>query len=170
VSDTSTLSTTTTTSTPLTEASTPTGRTSVVSAHAPAALASSHGRTTIADTVVAKIAGIATREVTGVHALGGGAARAVGALRERFPGGRINQTQGVAVEVGERQAAVDVDLVAEYGVSIADLASAIRRNVIGAVEGMTGLEVTEVNIVVHDIYLEEDDEEGVEEDTRIRVQ
>lgn len=167
MSDTSTLPTMT--ATPDTESTTPTGRTSVVSAHAPAALASAHGRTTIADTVVAKIAGIATREVSGVHSLGGGAARAVGALRERFPGGRVNQTQGVSVEVGERQAAVDVDLVAEYGLSIADLAAAIRRNVIGAVESMTGLEVTEVNIVVHDIYLEEDDHDDVE-DPRTRVQ
>ena len=119
------------------------------------ALVSEQGRTSIADTVVSKIAGIATREISGVHDLGGGAARAVGALRERIPGSRTNLSQGVAVEVGERQAAVDVDIVAEYGVSIADLAAAIRRNVISSVEAMTGLEVTEVNITVHDIFLED---------------
>ncbi|MGL5816503.1 MAG: Asp23/Gls24 family envelope stress response protein [Phycicoccus sp.] len=117
-----------------------------------------HGRTTIADTVVSTIAGIATREVAGVHALGGGAARAVGAIRERIPGGRTNHSQGVAVEVGERQAAVDIDLTAEYGVAIADLADAVRRNVIGSLERMTGLDVTEVNITVQDVYLESDDE------------
>ncbi len=124
------------------------------------ALASTEGRTSIADTVVAKIAGIAAREISGVHALGGGAARAVGALRERIPGSRTNLSQGVAVEVGERQAAVDLDIVAEYGVSIADLAAGIRRNVIGSVERMTGLEVTEVNITVHDVHL--DDDEGAD--------
>ena len=117
------------------------------------------GRTTIADIVVSKIAGIATREIDGVHALGGGAARAVGMLRERIPGSRTNLSQGVSVEVGETQAAVDIELVAEYGVSIAQLAGAIRGNVISAVERMTGLEVTEVNITVSDVHLEGDDED-----------
>lgn len=126
------------------------------------ALVGSTGRTTIADTVVSKIAGIATREVEGVHDVGGGTSRAIGALRERIPGARVNQSQGVAVEVGERQAAVDIDIVAEYGVSIADLAAGIRRNVITAVERMTGLEVTEVNIVVHDVYLDEGDDDNQE--------
>ncbi|HET7474488.1 MAG TPA: Asp23/Gls24 family envelope stress response protein [Dermatophilaceae bacterium] len=120
-------------------------------------LVTQQGKTTIADAVVAKIAGIAAGEVNGVHALGGGTARAVGALRERIPGARTNHSQGVAVEVGERQAAVDVQLVADYGVSIADLAQAIRRNIIAAVERMTGLEVTEVNIEVQDVFVESDE-------------
>ncbi len=128
------------------------------------ALVTQHGRTTIADAVVAKIAGIATREVSGVHALGGGAARAVGALRERIPGSRTNHSQGVSVEVGERQAAVDLQLVAEYGVSIADLAEGIRANVIGSVERMTGLVVTEVNIEVQDVHIESDDDQDGEQD------
>lgn len=134
------------------------------------ALVSSEGRTTIADTVVSKIAGIATREVQGVHDVGGGTSRAIGALRERIPGARVNQSQGVSVEVGERQAAVDIDIVAEYGVSIADLASGIRRNVITAVERMTGLQVTEVNIVVHDVYLDEGDDVDTTEPATTRVQ
>ena len=121
-------------------------------------LVTQQGRTTIADTVVAKIAGIAAHEVSGVYALGSGAARAVGALRERIPGSRTNHSQGVAVEVGERQAAIDISLVAEYGVAIADLAAGIRRNVIGSIERMTGLEVTEVNIEVQDVHLQTDDD------------
>jgi uncharacterized alkaline shock family protein YloU len=123
------------------------------------ALASEHGKTTIADQVVSKIAGIATREVTGVHDLGGTAARTVGMLRERIPGSRTNLSQGVSVEVGEKQAAIDLQIIAEYGVGIADLAEAIRRNVISAVERMTGLEVTEVNIAVSDIHLEGEDDD-----------
>jgi len=123
-------------------------------------LVSSQGTTTIADTVVSKIAGIATREVSGVYALGGGAQRMVGALRERIPGASVNQSQGVAVEVGEKQTAIDVDIVAEYGVSITDLASGIRRNVIAALERMTGLDVTEVNITVHDVHLPQTDDES----------
>lgn len=132
------------------------------------ALVTEQGRTSIADTVVSKIAGIAAREISGVHDLGGGAARAVGALRERIPGSRTNLSQGVAVEVGEHQTAVDLDIVAEYGVAIADLAAAIRRNVVDAVERMTGLEVTEVNITVHDVFLES--EESDEEPATTRVQ
>ncbi|MBS2937368.1 Asp23/Gls24 family envelope stress response protein [Nocardioides sp. J2M5] len=132
------------------------------------ALVSEQGKTSIADTVVSKIAGIAAREISGVHDLGGGAARAVGAIRERIPGSRTNLSQGVAVEVGEHQAAVDLDIVAEYGVAIADLAAAIRRNVVDAVERMTGLEVTEVNITVHDVFLESDEDETEEQTTRVQ--
>ena len=138
---------------------------------ATSALVTEQGKTTIADAVVAKIAGIAAREVSGVHALGGGTARAVGALRERIPGGRTNHSQGVAVEVGEREAAIDLQLVADYGVSVADLAAGIRRNVISAVERMTGLVVTEVNIEVQDVFLaSEDDQDGAEQDAAPRVQ
>lgn len=121
------------------------------------ALVTPEGTTTIADTVVSKIAGIAASEVTGVHALGGGAARAIGTLRERIPGARTNHSQGVSVEVGETEAAVDLDLVAEYGVSITDLANGIRRNVISAVERMTGLHVVEVNVAVNDVHLPQED-------------
>jgi len=120
-------------------------------------LVTPEGSTTIADTVVSKIAGIAAKEVTGVHSLGGGAARAMGTLRERIPGARTNHSQGVSVEVGETEAAVDLDLVAEYGVSIADLANGIRCNVITAVEQMTGLHVVEVNVSVNDVHLPQDD-------------
>ncbi|MGF7235287.1 MAG: Asp23/Gls24 family envelope stress response protein [Frankia sp.] len=120
-------------------------------------LVTARGRTSIADTVVRKIAGVAAREVSGVYALGTGGARAVGSIRDRMPGTpRMSVAQGVSVEVGERQAAIDLDLVVEYGVSILDLSHAVRRNVIAAVEQMTGLDVTEVNIAVDDVHLPED--------------
>ncbi len=124
-------------------------------------LVTPQGKTTIADSVVAKIAGMAAREVAGVHQMGAGAARAFGALKEKLPVGsnEPSVTQGVTVEVGERQAAVDLDLVCEYGVSIVDVAQAVRRNVIQRLEGMTGLEVTEVNITVDDIWMGEDEQE-----------
>ncbi|MET8850750.1 Asp23/Gls24 family envelope stress response protein [Amycolatopsis sp. NPDC004625] len=121
------------------------------------ALVTSQGTTTIADTVVQKIAGLATREVPGIHALGGGAARAFSAIRERIPGVTASVGQGVSVEVGEKQAAVDLEVVVEYGVSIADVARAVRHNVITAVERTTGLEVVEVNIAVGDLFLPGDD-------------
>jgi uncharacterized alkaline shock family protein YloU len=120
--------------------------------------AATQGSTSIADVVVQKIAGLATREISGVHALGGGAARAFGAIRERIPGASSSAGLGVSVEVGEKQAAVDLQILVEYGVSIADLADSVRRNVITSVERMTGLEVVEVNINVTDVHIPSDDE------------
>lgn len=132
-------------------------------------LVTSQGRTSIADAVVQKIAGVSAREVSGVHKLGTGSARAFGAIRERIPGSAgPNASQGVTVEVGERQAAIDLDIVVEYGVAIVDVASAIRRNVISALQRMTGLEVTEVNVSVDDIYLPGDDEQEPVEPPRVQ--
>ena len=121
-------------------------------------LVTAKGRTSIADSVVEKIAGVAAREVSGVHSMGRGAARAFGTIKERLPvgGSGPNVTQGVRVEVGERQAAIDIDLVVEYGVSIPDVAQSVRDNVIQRIERMTGLQVTEVNISVDDVYLGDD--------------
>ncbi|WP_199431686.1 Asp23/Gls24 family envelope stress response protein [Qaidamihabitans albus] len=124
------------------------------------------GKTTIASSVVQKVAGIAAREVSGVHAIGGGVSRAFGAIRERIPGSGTVTTSGVSVEVGEKQAAVDLDLVVEYGARIVDVARAVRRNVISTVEQITGLDVIEVNIAVNDIHLPEEDE-AVEPTSRV---
>ena len=132
---------------------------------------SDQGHTQIADGVVAKIAGMAAREIGGVYAMGGGTARVVGAVRDavsRGSSGGGSVAQGVSVEVGERQTAVDIDLVVEYGAAIQDLAAAVRRNVTTAVERMTGLEVTEININVDDIHLPEDDDSD-DGDTEPRV-
>lgn len=135
-----------------------------------ASLVTPQGKTHIADTVVAKIAGFATREISGVHSMGRGMARRIGALRARVPGqseaGSV--TQGVSVEVGEKQAAVDIDVVTWYGESIVEVTEAVRRNVIERVQGMTGLEVVEVNINVDDIFV--DDGSPSEEQAPARVQ
>ncbi|WP_425451538.1 Asp23/Gls24 family envelope stress response protein [Sphaerisporangium album] len=133
-----------------------------------AELVSERGRTRIADTVVAKIAGMAAREVPGVYALGAGMSRALGVVRERLiGGGPAVPTGGVSVEVGERQAAIDLEVIVEYGVSIPDLAAGIRRNVIEAVENMCGLEVTEVNIAVDDLHLP-GEESSEQQEARVR--
>ncbi|ANS66277.1 hypothetical protein SLINC_4053 [Streptomyces lincolnensis] len=116
------------------------------------------GKTTIADGVVEKIAGIAARDVPGIHALGGGFTRTMGAMRDRVPGGHASAGRGVKVEVGEKQTAIDLQLVVEYGTSISDVAADVRENVIAAVERMTGLEVVEVNIAVNDVHLPDEDD------------
>ena len=130
-------------------------------------LITTQGKTSIADVVVEKIAGMATREISGVYQLGGGAARAFGAIREKIPGQAESLSQGVSVEVGERQAAVDLDITVEYGVEIGELTKAVRRNVINAIERMTSLEVTEVNIVVLDVHVPSDDDNAEPTDARV---
>ena len=110
------------------------------------------GTTIIDNAVVSKIAGIAAREVSGVAALGGGGARLVGTIRESF-GGNEDVRQGVSVTVADGVSSIEVAITAEYGVAIHELAEAIRRNIINAIERMTGLEVDRVDVVVHDVKL-----------------
>lgn len=122
------------------------------------------GNTTIAETVVQKIAGIATREVPGVYAMGSAGRRAFSSLTERIPGSQTNVSGGVSVEKGERQAAIDLTIVVEHDASIVDISQMIRRNVIASVEDATGLEVIEVNINVTDVHLPEDDQKENDSD------
>ncbi|WP_433334030.1 Asp23/Gls24 family envelope stress response protein [Spirillospora sp. CA-294931] len=134
-------------------------------------LVTPEGRTKIADGVVAKIAGMAARDIGGVHAMGAGMARRMGSVKERLPGGMGGQNvmQGVAVQVGERQAAIDIDLVVEYGAAIPQLAQAVRSNVIKEVEHACGLEVVEVNITVDDIHVPGETDDSEEEPSEPRV-
>jgi len=136
----------------------------VVTPQRAAKLTTEYGTTVIADGVVAKIAGLAAREIPGVYNMGKGMGRTFGALRSRVPGAtsQPSATQGVSVEVGERQAAIDLDVVTYYGQSIVEVTEAVRRNVIDRVEGMTGLEVTEVNVAVDDLHIEGEPEEPKE--------
>ena len=130
-------------------------------------LANEEGQISVADGVVQKIAGKACREIPGVHAMGTGGARAFGSIRERIPGSSgPSVAQGVGVEVGETEAAIDLDIVVEYGIPIADLGRSIQRNVKQAVERMTGLRVVEVNVAVDDVYLPAADDD---QDTPSRV-
>ena len=117
-------------------------------------LSTQEGKITVAEGVVQKIAGMATREIAGVYSMGTSTTRAFGAIRQRIPGSSgPNIAQGVGVEVGETQAAIDLDIVIEYGASIADLGRSIQRNVKQSIERMTGLEVVEVNVAVDDVHL-----------------
>lgn len=131
-------------------------------------LSTDDGKISVSQGVVQKIAGIACREINGVHAMGASTSRAFGAVRERIPGSSgPNVAQGVGVEVGETQAAIDLDIVVEYGVSIADLGRSIQRNVKQAVERMTGLDVVEVNVTVDDLYFPGSSDEDGEAPSRV---
>jgi uncharacterized alkaline shock family protein YloU len=117
------------------------------------------GTTTIDDGVVAKIAGIATREVSGVASMGGTLSGAVAEVVGRIRG-EEHATSGVGVEVGTRQAAVDLSITVQYPATITEVASSVRDNVIDRIEKLTGLEVVEVNIAVADLAFPGGEEEG----------
>jgi len=129
-------------------------------------LSTQEGKISVAEGVVQKIAGMACREIAGVYSMGTSTTRAFGAIRQRIPGSSgPNVAQGVGVEVGETQAAIDLDIVIEYGASIADLGRSIQRNVKQSIERMTGLEVVEVNVAVDDVHLPTP--EGEEKPSRV---
>ncbi len=117
-------------------------------------LKTERGNTSISDSVVSQVAGIAAQEVEGVQ-MGGGTSRAVGGFIDSVTGGSAN-TRGVSVEVGEEEAAIDLSLAIEYGKAIPQISEAVRRNVINRVENLVGLRVTEVNITVNDVQFPEE--------------
>ena len=125
--------------------------------------AEGRGATNISDAVVSKIAGVAAQEVEKVQ-MGGGTAAAVGGFLTSMTGavtggnstGGAGLTSGVSVEVGQEEAAVELTVAVEYGVSIPQTTQAIRDNVINRVENLTGLRVTEVNITVNDVQFPEE--------------
>ncbi len=122
-------------------------------------LQTDRGNTSIQDGVVAKIAGIAAQEVDGIR-MGGGASQAAGGIIGSLTGGGGGggQTRGVAVEVGEEEAAVDLTMTTEYGKSIPQLSEAVRRNVVNRIENLVGLRVTEVNITVSNIFFPQEEQ------------
>lgn len=144
-----------------------------------APLQTEHGTTTIADQVVAKIAGLAMSKVDGVYAVGGGFSRALGAAKEAF-GGSKDIARGVSVEVGKKQAAVDLTLIVEYPHPVHKVAEQVREVVLTNIEKLVGLEVVEVNIDITDVHVpgEEDkkeeespavkDEKGADEEPRVK--
>lgn len=116
------------------------------------------GNIQIAPEVIEIIAGLATIEVEGVAGMSGGFASGVAELL-----GRKNLSKGVKVEVGQREAAIDVSIIIEYGQRIPTVASDIQRNVKQAIESMTGLDVIEVNVHIHGVQFKTP-ERVVEED------
>src|SRR6185295_17354314 len=110
-----------------------------------AELASERGSTTIADEVVQKIAGFATREVEGVYDIGGDVARIFASVKERIGLGEADEdNRGVTVRLEGRNAAIKIVIVIEYGYVVYTVTEQVRAKVIDAVERLLGLEVTAV--------------------------
>lgn len=128
-------------------------------------LRSERGLTTIESRVVSKIVGIAAQEVEGIRM--GGASQTAGAILGSITGGGGGSpTQGVSVEVGEEEAAVDLTTMVEYGKSVPRISEAVRRNVVDRVEGLTGLRVTEVNVMVADVFFPQEERQNKLEEGR----
>lgn len=118
------------------------------------------GAIRIANEVVAIIAGLAATEVPGIAGMSGGI---VGGIAEML--GRKNLSKGVKVEVGEKEAAVDLYVIVDYGIRIPDVATQVQANVKRAIENMTGLAVVEVNVHVQGVSFAS---EPKEEEHRVR--
>ncbi|MBC8080748.1 MAG: Asp23/Gls24 family envelope stress response protein [Gorillibacterium sp.] len=119
------------------------------------------GNIQIAPEVIEVIAGLAAVEIEGVAGMSGGFVSGVAELL-----GRKNLAKGVKVEVGQKEAAVDVSIVIEYGFKIPEVAGKIQENVKRAIESMTGLDVVEVNVHIHDVHFK-GQEKLVEEDNLV---
>ena len=120
-----------------------------------------YGSVRIADDVVAIIAELAAKEIKGIIGMSGGIADSITEML-----GKKNPSKGVKVEVGEKETAIDLYVVVEYGVRIPDVAWQVQENVKKAVETMTGLNVVEVNIHIQGVNIEK---ENKDEDGTIRV-
>ena len=105
------------------------------------------GSIQIAPEVIEVIAGLATIETPGVAGMSGGF---VGGITELL--GKKNLSKGVKVEVGQKETAVDVSVIIEFGFRIPEVSSNIQHNVKNTIESMTGLQVVEVNVHIHDVY------------------
>ncbi len=121
-------------------------------------LRSERGNTTIQDSVVSQISGIAAQEVEGIRMGGGTSQRAAGLLSSVTGGSGGTRTQGVSVEVGQEEAAVDLTVTVEYGRSVPRLSEAVRKNIINRIESLVGLGVTEVNISVTNIFFPQEEQ------------
>ena len=108
----------------------------------------------IASDVVATYAGIAVSEVEGVYGMSGGFAGFTEALS-----GKKNLSKGIKVDMGEKSAKIDVNIIVEYGARIPDVAYEIQSRIKKSVEAMTDLKVLEVNVHVQGVHKKTDKEE-----------
>jgi uncharacterized alkaline shock family protein YloU len=119
-------------------------------------LLSDRGTTMISDTVVSSLAGMAAREVEGVH-MGGGVARTAGGVLGSLTGSE-SKTSGISVEVGRTEAAIDLRMGIEYNKNILQTVDEVRRRITDRVQSMTGLRIKELNATITDITFPEKEE------------
>lgn len=116
-----------------------------------------NGTVTYANDVIATIAGVAATEISGVAGMSGGISSGITEML-----GKKNLTKGVKVEVGTQEAAIDLNIVVEYGSELHKVAEAVQENVKKAVETMTGLQVVEVNVNILGVNVKAEDGNSVQ--------
>ncbi len=128
-----------------------------------ASLPAERGKTTIANEVVEKIAGIAAREVPGVYDLGGDAARLFRSVKERLYLGEESSAQGVSVKLDGKTAEIEIVIVIEFGFVVFSVTEKVREKVISSVENLLGLEVLAVDVTVDDVHIDDNGPVGDDE-------
>lgn len=116
-----------------------------------------YGTVKIANEVVAIIAGLAATEIDGVAGMSGGI---TGDITEML--GMKNLSKGVKVDVGEKETAIDIFIIVEYGSKISEVANSVQENVKSTVETMTGLHVIEVNVNVQGVNIPKEPKSEIE--------
>ncbi len=127
-------------------------------------LESAGGTTTIAETVVSQIAGMAAGEVEGIY-LGGSASRRAAGLLDRANNSsndtrETGKSRGVSAKVGSTEVALDLKMGIEEGEDLPELTAKVREKVVNRIENLVGLAVTEVNLTITDITSTEEGEQG----------
>lgn len=112
-----------------------------------------YGNVNISDDVIGIISSIAAAEIAGISGLSG---KITEDLAEML--GKKNFTKGVKIEIKEEKVVIDLNLIVDYGVKIPDVSWKVQENVKVAIESMTGLKVSAVNVHVNGINLKKKDE------------
>ncbi|TCS84033.1 Asp23/Gls24 family envelope stress response protein [Tepidibacillus fermentans] len=109
------------------------------------------GTIQISPQVIEMIAKLTAEEVEGVFRLSGGRAREF----VDFLGRNKANTRGVRSQVGQREVAVDISIIIEYGQPFLTVAETLQEQIKNAIEGMTDLSVVEINVHIDDIHYDD---------------
>ena len=121
------------------------------------------GNIKIADDVVKTIAAKTAEDVDGVYKLSGGVADEVSKML-----GKKRPTNGVKVEVGEKECSIEIYLVIEYGYPVPEVAHNVQKAIIKHVTELTGLKVVEVNVYIQDIKIKTEVQPTEEEEPNVK--
>ncbi|MBQ3437057.1 MAG: Asp23/Gls24 family envelope stress response protein [Fusobacterium sp.] len=111
------------------------------------------GNIRISDEVIKTLVAKVAVDVDGVYKLAGGVVDEVSKML-----GKKRLTNGVKVEVGEKECSIEVYIVVEYGYRIPDVAEEVQKTILESVSRLSGLKVVEVNVYVQNIKVQDQPE------------
>jgi len=109
------------------------------------------GMVQISPQVIEMIAKLTAEEVEGVHRLSGGFAHEF----VDFLGRNKTSTKGIRSQVGQKEVAVDISIIIQYGNTFLSVARLLQEQVKNAIESMTNLIVVEVNVHIDGIHYDD---------------